>query len=64
MRKKFASISEPTSQLISKPTSSEDEVNRRDTSDYEQGTAVEEEKETVYETDKQIEARMLKVGIL
>ena len=37
----LASIVEPTSQVISKPTSSEDEKYRRDTSDHEQG-AVEE----------------------
>ena len=31
----FASIGEPTSHVISIPTSSEDEIYRRDTSDYE-----------------------------
>ena len=30
-------IGEPTSQFISTPTSSEDEIHRRGTSDYEQG---------------------------
>ena len=52
----FASIGEPTSHVISIPTSSEDEIYRRDTSDYEQGIVVEEEQKTDYETDKQIEA--------
>ena len=51
----FSSIGEPTSRVISIPTSSEDEIYRRDTSDYEQGV-VEEEEGTDYETDKQIEA--------
>ena len=62
----FASIGEPTSRVISIPTSNEDEIYRCDTSDYEQGI-VEEEKEekeeeeeedeeTDYETDKQISA--------
>ena len=52
IRRTFSSISEPTSRVIS--TSSEDEIYRRDTSDYEQGIV--EEEETDYETDKQIEA--------
>ena len=53
----FASIGEPTSRVISIPTSSEDEIYRPDTSDYEQGIVEEEEEEeTDYETDKQIEA--------
>ena len=59
----FASIGEPTSRVISIPTSSEDEKYRHDTSDYEQGIVEkeeeeeeEEEEETDYETDKQIEA--------
>ena len=53
----FASIGEPTSQVISIPTSSEDKEHQHDTSDYEQGAAEEEEEEeTDYETDKQIEA--------
>ena len=55
----FSSIGEPTSRVISIPTSSEDEIYRRDTSDYEQGVVEEEEEtdfETDYETDKQIEA--------
>ena len=60
----FASIGEPTSRVISIPTSSEDEIYRRDTSDYEQGIVVvvveEEEEETDYETDKQIEASSLR----
>ena len=55
IRRMFASLGEPTSRVISIPTSSEDEIYRRDTSDYEQGI-VEEEEETDYETDKQIEA--------
>ena len=61
----LASIGEPTSGVVSIPTSSEDEIYRRDTSDYEQGIVVEkeeeddeeeEDEETDYETDKQIEA--------
>ena len=53
----LASIGEPNSQVISIPTSSENEIYRRDTSDYEQGAVVEEEEqETVYETDKQVAA--------
>ena len=55
----FASIGEPTSRVISIPTSSEDKKYRRNTSDYEQGIVEEEEEtdyETDYETDKQIEA--------
>ena len=43
-----------SSHVISIPTSSEDEIYRRDTIDYEQGIV--EEEETDYETDKQIEA--------
>ena len=54
IRKMFASIAEPTSHVISIPTSSEDEIYRRVASDYEQGIV--EEEETDYETDKQIEA--------
>ena len=45
IRRMFSSIGEPTSRVISIPTSSEDEIYRRDTSDYEQGI-VEEEEET------------------
>ena len=45
-----ASIGEPTSQVISITTSSEDEKYQHDTSD-EQGV-VEEEEETVYESDQ------------
>ena len=57
----LANIGKATSHVISIPTSSEDEIYRRDTSDYEQGIVVvvvveEEEEETDYETDKQIEA--------
>ena len=54
----FSSIGEPTSRVISIPTSSEDEIYRLDTSDYEHGIVEEEETdyETDYETDKQIEA--------
>ena len=58
----FASIGEPTSRVISIPTSSEVEIYRRDTSGYEQGILEEEEEEeqeeeeTDYETDNQIEA--------
>ena len=44
----FSSIGEPTSRVISIPTSSEDEKYRRDTSNYEQGIV---EEETDYETD-------------
>ena len=52
VRKMLASIGESTSQVISKPTSSEDEKYQRDTSDYEQGAVEEEgEEETDYETD-------------
>ena len=50
----LASIGDTTSQIISKPTSSEDELYRRDNSDYEQGAVEEEEggeEETDYETD-------------
>ena len=68
IRRKFANIGEPFSHIISIPTSSEDEIYSRDTSDYEQGIVVvlvveeeeeeeeEGEEETDYETDKQIEA--------
>ena len=57
-------IGEATSHVISIPTSSENEINRRNTSDCEQGIVVEgeeekeeeEEEETDYETAKQIEA--------
>ena len=55
----FATIGEPTSHIISIPTSSEDKIYSRDTSDYEQKIVEEEEEgeeETHYETDKQIEA--------
>ena len=55
----FSSIGEPTSRVISRTTSSEDEIYRPITSDYEQGIVEEEEEtdyETDYETDKQIEA--------
>ena len=58
----FSSIGEATSHVISIPTSIEDEIYRRDTSDYEQGIVEEEEEEeeeTDYETDKQIEASVL-----
>ena len=56
IRRMFASISEPTPHLISLPTSSEDEIHRHDTSDYEQGV-VEEEEETDYETDYETDPR-------
>ena len=49
IRRMFSSIGDPTSRVISIPISSEDEIYRRDTSDYEQGIV--EEEETVYETD-------------
>ena len=68
IRRMLASIGEPTSQVISRPTSSEDEICRRDTSYYEQGGVGEEEEEeeeeekTDYETDKQIEASGLGKG--
>ena len=56
----FASIGEPTSHVISIPTSSDEYLYNRDTSDYEQGVEEEEEEEEEeeidYETDKQIEA--------
>ena len=55
LRRMLANIGEATSHVISIPTSSDDEIYRRDNSDYEQGI-VEEEEETDYETDKQIEA--------
>ena len=42
-RRMFASIGEPISHVISIPTSSEDKIYRRDTSDYEQGLVEEEE---------------------
>ena len=61
-----ASIGERYSQVISMPTSSEDERQQRDTSDYEQGAVEEEqeeeEEETDYETDKQLEASGLSKG--
>ena len=60
----LASTGDPTSQIISMPTSSEDEKCQRATSDYEQGEVgeeeEEEEEETDYETDKQIEASGLR----
>ena len=62
----WASVGEPTSQVISIPTSSEDEKNQRDISDYGQGAVEEEEErkeETDYETDKQIEAIGLSKGL-
>ena len=53
LRRILASIGEPTSQVIPRPTSSDDEIYRRDTSDYEQGVVEEEEEEvTDYATDK------------
>ena len=48
IRRMFASIGEPSSQVISIPNSNEEEKYQRDTSD--------DEEETDYETDKQIEA--------
>ena len=54
IRRMFASINEPTSQVISIPTSSE--KYQRDTSDFEQGAIVEEEEETVYESDEEVKA--------
>ena len=52
MRKMLASIVEPTYQVISIPTSSEDEKYQRDTSDYERGAVGEgEEEEGEQETD-------------
>ena len=59
LRGKFASIGEATSHVLSIPTSSEDEIYLRDTSDYEQGIVEEEEEgeeETDIETDKQMQA--------
>ena len=60
LRRMFAIIGETTSHVISIPTSSEDEIYPRDTSDYEQGIVEKDEEEgeeeTDYETDKQIEA--------
>ena len=62
IRRMLANIGEATSHVVSIPTSSEDEIYRQDTSDYEQGIVVEEEEgeeeeeETGYETDNQIEA--------
>ena len=69
IRRMFARIGELTSHVISIPTASEDEIYRRDTSDYEQGIIEEEEEEeedeeeeeqeeeeTDYEIDKQREA--------
>ena len=55
----LANIGETTSHVISIPNSSDDELYRRDTNDYEQGIVEEkeeDEEETDYETDKQIEA--------
>ena len=57
----LANIGEATSHVISIPSSSEDEIYRRDASGYEQGIVVEEEEEeeeeeTDYETDKQTKA--------
>ena len=62
IKKLLISIGEPTFQVISIPTSSEDEIYRRDTSEYEQG-AVEEEEGTDYEADKQIGASGLSRGL-
>ena len=65
IRRMLANSLLATSHVISIPTSSEDEIYRRDTSDYEQGIVEEEEEEeeeeveTDYETDKQIEASCL-----
>ena len=57
IRRMLANIGEATSHVISILTSSEDEIYRRDTSDYEQGIEEEEEEEeTDYKTDEQIEA--------
>ena len=63
IRRIIASIGEPTSQVISIPTSSEDEIYRHDTSFYEQGGVEEEdeeeeeeEEETVYESDEEVKA--------
>ena len=53
IRKMLASIGEPTYQVISIPTSSEDEK-------YQRGTCDIDEEETDYETDKQIEASGLR----
>ena len=58
----LAIIGEPTSQVISIPTSSEDEKYQRDTSDYEQGVLAEEEEETVYESDEEVKASGLIKG--
>ena len=63
----FDSIGEPTSQVISIPTSSEDERHRCDTGYYKQWTIEEEEEEeeeeqTDDETVKQIEANGLSKG--
>ena len=43
IKRMFSSIGEPTSCVISIPTSSEDEIYRRDTDDYQQGIVEEEE---------------------
>ena len=59
IRRMFACIGQPNSQVISIPTSSENEIYQPDTSEYEKGAIEEEMEETVYETDKQIEARGL-----
>ena len=58
----LASVGEPISQVISIPTSSEEEKYQRDTSDYEQGVLVEEEEETVYESDEEVKASGLIKG--
>ena len=52
IRRMFASINEHTSQVISIPTSSV--KYQRDTSDCERGAVVEEEEETVYESDEEV----------
>ena len=64
----MASVGEPISQVISRPTSSEDEIHQIDTSDYKQRAVEEEEEEEQeeeendYATDKQIEAGGLSKG--
>ena len=64
IRRMFSSMGEPTSRVISIPTSIEDEIYCPDTSDYEQVIVEAEEEatdyETDYETDKQIEASGLR----
>ena len=52
IRRLFASIGETTSHVISITTSSEDEIYRRDTSDYEQGIVVVVEEEEEEEEEK------------